>query len=84
MANIDYGMSKVRTTVYLEGAEYQRLKRLADAEGRSAAELIRAAVARFLEEAHETGQPDWIGSMASGDADWAEDAPERLDGFGQS
>lgn len=40
-------MTTVKTTVYLDGADYRRLKALAAAEGRSAAELIRVAVAEY-------------------------------------
>jgi hypothetical protein len=41
-------MSEVtKTTVYLSAAEYRRLKALAEAEDRPAAELVREAVAEY-------------------------------------
>ena len=36
-----------KTTVYLEAAEYRKLKAIAEAEGRSTAELIREAVKEY-------------------------------------
>lgn len=84
MVTIPSGMSKVKTTVYLDAADYQRLKRLADTEGSSAAELIRVAVARYLEVSTSSAWPSWVGSVSSGDPEWAERTAERLDGFGES
>jgi len=38
-----------KTTIYLEEEQFLLLKRLAEAEGRSTAELIREAVSRYLQ-----------------------------------
>lgn len=67
-------------TVYLESADYQRVKALADAEDRSAAELIRRAVSRRRET---RVRPRSIGAARSGRADLSERAEELLTGFGE-
>lgn len=45
--HLPLGMSTVKTTVYLDAGDYRRLKALAASQGRSAADLIRAAVAEY-------------------------------------
>ena len=84
MAAIHYGMAKVKTTIYLDDAEYRRLKRIAEREQTSAAELIRTAVSEYVSRLSPTGLPAWIG-MLDADPDLAsEDEDTLLDGFGES
>ena len=77
-------MAKVRTTVYLDDSDYRRLKLLAEREGRSAAELIRAAVRARLEGSDTPGVPRSIGLGHSGVRDLGTRSEEHLDGFGES
>ena len=73
----------MKTTVYLEVADYRRLKVLAQAEGRKAADLIREAVAEYAQRRVTSRRPRTIGMAASGLADLAQRDEEYLDGFGQ-
>lgn len=76
-------MATTRTTVYLDAADYRRLKAAADRQGRSAAQLVREAVseyARKLDAGRE--RPRSIGAARSGRPDFAERAEEMLRGFG--
>jgi predicted transcriptional regulator len=77
-------MGKVKTTVYLDDADYRRLKRLAASRDASAAELIRCAVSDFVDRADMPGLPRWVGSVASGDPTWAGRDEENLEGLGES
>jgi hypothetical protein len=77
-------MSTVKTTVYLDAAEYRRLKALAAREGRSAAELIRAAVSEYARGRTEPRLPRSLGIAASGDGTLAERSEDLLDGLGDS
>jgi hypothetical protein len=77
-------MGKVKTTVYLDDAEYRRLKRLAERKGTSAAELIRAAVTDLLGDASAEDRPRSIGLGRSGVDDLSERTEELLDSFGAS
>jgi predicted transcriptional regulator len=49
-----------KTTVYLEGPAYLRLKQLARSVGRPAAELLREAVAEYLAR-HPVDRGRWFG-----------------------
>lgn len=84
MAAIYCEMSKVKTTIYLEEAEYRRLKRIAERQDTSAAELIRAAVSTFLSDTADEDRPRSLGLGRSGEGDLAERAEQLLDGFGVS
>jgi len=77
-------MSTVKTTVYLDAAEYRRMKALAAREGCSAAELIRAAVSEYARTRTESRLPRSLGIAASGDGTLAERSEELLEGFGNS
>lgn len=72
-----------KTTVYLESADYQRVKALADAADRSAAELIREAVAEYVHRREARVRPASIGAVRSGRTDLSERAEELLTGFGE-
>lgn len=73
----------LKTTVYLDAADYQRLKVLARAQGRSTAELIREAVATYARDQRPPRLPSSVGAARSGRGDIAERAEELLDGLGQ-
>lgn len=76
-------MPTVKTTVYLDAADYRRLKTLAEAEGRSAAELIRAAVAEYARARSGRPLPTSLGAGRSGDGGLSERSEELLDGMGE-
>jgi hypothetical protein len=73
----------VKTTVYLDAADYQRLKGLARAEGRTGAELVREAVAEYARRRGEGARPRSLGAGSSGSGDLAERAEELLRGLGR-
>ena len=75
-------MAIVKTTVYLDASDYRRLKALAEAEGRSAADLIRSAVAEYARRHGPRRLPSSLGVGRSGDGTLAENAEDHLDGFG--
>jgi hypothetical protein len=72
----------VRTTVYLSQSDYRRLKALARAEGRPAAELIREAVSEYARRRTPGVVPESLGVGRSGRGDVAERAEELLGGLG--
>lgn len=76
-------MTTTRTTVYLDAAEYRRLKALARAEGRTAAELIREAVAEYAGRRAAGGLPRSLGAAHSGRGDLSERAEDLLAGLGR-
>lgn len=76
-------MDTIKTTVYLDGAEYRRLKAVAEAEGRSAAELIREAVREYTAQRAGRKTTRSIGRFRSGRSDLAEKSEELLEGFGE-
>ena len=76
-------MDRVKTTVYLRATDYGKLKSLADAESRSAAELIREAVAEYATRKTRARLPRSIGMGDSGMPDLAERYEEHLEGFGE-
>lgn len=71
-----------KTTVYLDAADYRRLKALARAEGRTAAELVREAVAEYTRRRAGSTRPRSVGAGSSGQADLSERAEELLAGLG--
>ncbi len=76
-------MKKIKTTVYLNAGDYRRLRSLAAEEGRSAAELVREAVAEYAARATERAWPRSIGMGDSGDPHFAQNYEDQLDGFGE-
>lgn len=76
-------MSTIKTTVYLDRSDYHRLKARAEAEGRSAAELVREAVAEYARKKAPARRPSSIASGRSRSGDVAERAEELLDGMGR-
>jgi hypothetical protein len=72
-----------KTTVYLDAADYRRLKTIARKRGCAPAELVREAVAQFAAAATTTRPPSSIGIGRSRRPDVGERAEELLDGFGR-
>lgn len=73
----------MKTTVYLDADEYRRLKAIAGVEGRSTAELIRAAVAEYARRRGTRALPVSVGAGRSGDGALSESAEELLGGMGR-
>jgi predicted transcriptional regulator len=73
-----------KTTVYLDSADYRRLKAVARAQGRSPAALIRDAVAEYARRHARRRVPGTIGSARSGRGDLSERAEDLLQGMGRS
>lgn len=70
-----------KTTVYLDASDYRRLKALAASEGRSAAELIRAAVSEYADRHLTRSLPNSMGAGRSGEPCLSERAEELLEGI---
>lgn len=71
-----------KTTVYLDEADYRRLKALARVDGRPSAALVREAVAQYVAKRANGVRPSSIGSARSGRSDISERVDELLTGFG--
>jgi hypothetical protein len=76
--------SALKTTVYLDARDYQRLKVIARADGRAPAELVRLAVAEYTQRRQALPKPKSIGVGHSRKGDVSERAEEFLAGFGRS
>lgn len=72
-----------KTTVYLDADDYRRLKAIARAQGRTPAELVREAVARYAAEERPRRRPRSIGAGRSRTGDIGERAEELLAGLGK-
>ena len=72
----------LKTTVYLDAGDYRRLKALARANGRTAADLVREAVAVYARTHAAPTRPSSIGVGRSGRGDVSERAEVLLDGMG--
>jgi len=74
----------VKTTVYLDALEYRRIKALAEAEGRSAAELIRTAVADYTARKASETLPSSLGlGRSEGEGDLSERLEDLLGGMAE-
>lgn len=72
-----------RTQIYLDEPLRRRIDRLAAAEGRSAAAVIREAAARYLDERRATDEDpirDFIGGADEGPVDAAREHDRYLYG----
>lgn len=67
-----------KTTVYLATVDYRRLQALARAQGRSAAQLVREAVAQYAARAVAPSRPSSVGIGRSGRRNLSERAEELL------
>lgn len=72
-----------KTTVYLDQQSYERLKRLAKAQGRATAALVREAVVEYAARHDPRTRPASIGAFRSTRTDLSEQAENLLDGFGR-
>jgi len=77
-------MAVQKTTVYLDEADYKRLKAIARTQGRQPAELVREAVAEYASRHAKRPKPRSIGLGRSGRGDVGERAEELLAGMGGS
>ncbi|GEM_PF-2505703 len=67
-----------KTTVYLVSSDYRRLKALARSEGRSAADLVREAVALYVARKGTGARPASVGIGRSGRGDLSERTEDLL------
>ena len=72
-----------KTTVYLDPADYRRLKALAKSQQRPTAELVREAVAEYARRYAAPAVPSSIGAGRSGRGDLCERAEALLEGMGE-
>ena len=72
-----------KTTVYLDAEDYRRIKAMAKAQGRTAAEMVREAVAIYARSYALPTRPSSIASGRSGRGDLSENAERLLDGLGR-
>jgi predicted transcriptional regulator len=73
-----------KTTVYLDGGDYRRLKRVAARRKVAPAELVREAVAEYVVKHDTQRAPRSVGAFSSGKGDISERAEALLKGFGTS
>jgi hypothetical protein len=74
----------LKTTVYLDEADYRRLKAIARAKGKAPAELVREAVAEYARRHGKERLPKSLGAGKGKSRDGGERAEELLAGFGRS
>ena len=70
-----------KTTVYLDAADYRRLKAIARARGCAPAQLVREAVARFAASEAPPRRARSVGAGASRRGDLSERAEDLLAGL---
>ena len=68
----------VKTTVYLDEAVALKLKRMAQSQQRTQAELIRESLARLTEESSSPKLPQGLGKFNSGESRNSETYRSRL------
>jgi hypothetical protein len=73
-----------KTTLYLDGGEYRRLKRIAQARKVAPAVLVREAVAEYVARHGARRLPKSLGSGDSGRTDLGERAEDLLEGMGET
>lgn len=71
-----------KTTLYLDGADYRRLKRIAQARKVAPAALVREAVAEYVARHGTRPLPASLGAGDSGRTDLSERAEALLEGMG--
>ena len=74
-----------KTSVYLDERQAERLKRLAEAEGRSQAEIVRDAIALYQDRGQQPPRSFTMEGIAEGPGDSVFDLSEEelLSGFGE-
>jgi hypothetical protein len=73
-----------KTTLYLDAADYRKLKRIATTRKQAPAALVREAVAEYVARHGGSRLPKSIGAGDSGISDLGERAEELLAGMGTS
>ena len=73
-----------KTTVYLDPADYENLRRMARERGTSAALLIREAIAEYTASRAQPRKPASVAMGRSGRNDLGSNAEKYLKGFGRS
>ena len=73
----------IKTTVYLDEADYEHLKDMARAEHRAPAELLREALSAYVEHHRSRRRPKSVGIGRSGKGHVAERAERLLEGMGR-
>lgn len=73
-----------KTTLYLDGEDYRKLKRIAASRKQAPAALVREAVAEYVVRHGAAPLPKSVGAGASGRRDVGERAEEFLAGMGDS
>jgi hypothetical protein len=76
-------MAMVKTSVYLPAELKDRLAEAAGVSGESEATIIRSALEQWLTRLVRP-RSTMLGSLDFGDPDFARQAGEMLDGFGES
>ena len=76
------GETSVKTTIYVAAADYRRIKAIARAEGRTAAECVREAVAEYAARHSVATRPASLGAGRSGAGDLASRSEDLLAGLG--
>jgi predicted transcriptional regulator len=71
-----------KTTLYLDGADYRRLKKIAQARKVAPASLVREAVAEYVARHGARALPKSLGAGDSGRRDLGERAEDLLAGLG--
>ena len=74
---------RLKTTLYLDDAEYRRLKAIARRKGKTPAALVREAIADYARREEGRLTPRSVGAGRSGRGDVAERAEELLEGMGE-
>jgi hypothetical protein len=75
--------TRVKTTIYLDDAEYRRLKSIARARGRAPAALVRDAIREYTARHAKGRKLRSLGAGHSGRRDLGERAEELLEGMGR-
>lgn len=73
-----------KTTLYLDGDDYRKLKRIAASRKQAPASLVREAVAEYVTRHGRSPLPKSLGAGASGRDDLSERAEDLLGGMGAS
>ncbi len=78
-----YMSDLTKTTVYVSTSDYRRLKSIAREQKRTAADLVREAIAEYARRHGGTTLPRSLGAGRSGRHDLSERAEELLSGLGR-
>lgn len=76
-------MTTTKTTIYLDAEDYRRLKALAARDGRTAADLVREAVAEYAARRAPRKLPRSLAMGNSGRGDISSRDEDYLKGMGE-